>query len=622
MSPADDPDGPARVRISFEPDGLPPRDVRVPAGVTVFDAASWNGIAIDSTCGGHGTCRKCKIRVLDGTVPVSRLDPRAFDPEQLRAGWRLACMAPAEQDVRVQVPPLVTRPKAATVGVGRQVILRPAVQKRYVELDEPTLSDQRSDSQRLWDALDDLELRPTLHVMRRLPRVLRAADFKVTAVVVDNVLIDVEPGDTTARRFGIAYDLGTTTVVATLLDLSTGTPVAVGSMLNPQQPFGADVITRISTTMMDPDALDRLAALARQALQQLATEVCADGGVELTEVYEIALAGNATMTHIVLGIDPESLGVAPFVMTARIFEDIGAADIGLAVHPGAHAYVFPSLGAYVGGDIVSGALASGMDRDKRTRLFIDVGTNCEIVLSHGERLLATAAPAGPAFEGAAIRCGMRAAPGAIEGVKISDEDVSLQVIGDIEPVGLCGSGLVDAVAALVQAKLLDASGRLLDAETAAQTRPGLAERLRKVGEERVFVLHWAGEPGAMADAIYLSQRDVRELQFAKAAIATGWRLLIEEVGLAAADIQQVLLAGSFGSYLAPSSAVRIGLVPDIPTLRIVSAGNVAGEGAKMALLSVRERAAARALLEEVHYVELSDRPDFNDRFVDQLSFPV
>jgi uncharacterized 2Fe-2S/4Fe-4S cluster protein (DUF4445 family) len=622
MSPADDLDGPARVRISFEPDGLPPRDVRVPAGVTVFDAASWNGIAIDSTCGGHGTCRKCKIRVLDGTVPVSRLDPRAFDPEQLRAGWRLACMAPAEQDVRVQVPPLVTRPKAATVGVGRQVILRPAVQKRYVELDEPTLSDQRSDSQRLWDALDDLELRPTLHVMRRLPRVLRAADFKVTAVVVDNVLIDVEPGDTTARRFGIAYDLGTTTVVATLLDLSTGTPVAVGSMLNPQQPFGADVITRISTTMMDPDALDRLAALARQALQQLATEVCADGGVELTEVYEIALAGNATMTHIVLGIDPESLGVAPFVMTARIFEDIGAADIGLAVHPGAHAYVFPSLGAYVGGDIVSGALASGMDRDKRTRLFIDVGTNCEIVLSHGERLLATAAPAGPAFEGAAIRCGMRAAPGAIEGVKISDEDVSLQVIGDIEPVGLCGSGLVDAVAALVQAKLLDASGRLLDAETAAQTRPGLAERLRKVGEERVFVLHWAGEPGAMADAIYLSQRDVRELQFAKAAIATGWRLLIEEVGLAAADIQQVLLAGSFGSYLSPSSAVRIGLVPDIPTLRIVSAGNVAGEGAKMALLSVRERAAARALLEEVHYVELSDRPDFNDRFVDQLSFPV
>jgi uncharacterized 2Fe-2S/4Fe-4S cluster protein (DUF4445 family) len=620
--------GPSRVKISFSPDGAPPRDVRVPAGVTLFDAASWNGIAIDSTCGGHGTCRKCKVRVTEGEVPISRLDPRAFDPDQLRAGWRLACMAPADRDVRVDVPPLVTRPKAATVGVGRQVILRPAVQKRYVELAEPTLSDQRSDSQRLWDALDDLVLRSDLYLMRRLPRVLRASDFKVTAVVVDDVLIDIEPGDTTARRFGIAYDLGTTTVVATLLDLATGTPVAVSSMLNPQQPFGADVITRISTTMMDPEALGRLATLARQCLHQLAAEVCADGGAAMTEVYEIALAGNATMTHIVLGIDPEPLGVAPFVMTARVFDGILASDIGVDVHPGARAYLFPSLGAYVGGDIVAGALASGLDRDKRTRLFIDVGTNCEIVLAcvdqdGRDRILATAAPAGPAFEGAAIRCGMRAAPGAIEGVKISDEDVSLQVIGDVEPVGLCGSGLVDAVAALVQAGLLDGSGRLLDAEAAAVTRPGLAERLGKVGEERVFVLHWAGAAGADVDkSIYLSQRDVRELQFAKAAIATGWRLLIEEVGLAAGDIQQVLLAGSFGSYLAPASAVRIGLVPDISTLRIVSAGNVAGEGAKMALLSVRERAAAHALLEEVHYVELSDRPDFNDRFIDQLSFPV
>jgi uncharacterized 2Fe-2S/4Fe-4S cluster protein (DUF4445 family) len=259
---SDEDQGPTRVRISFSPDGAPPRDVRVPAGVTLFDAASWNGIAIDSTCGGHGTCRKCRVRVTEGEVPVSRLDPRAFDPDQLRAGWRLACMAPADNDVRVDVPPLVTRPKAATVGVGRQVILRPAVQKRYVELAEPTLADQRSDSQRLWDALDDLVLRSDLLVMRRLPKVLRAADFRITAVVVDDVLIDVEPGDTTGRRFGIAYDLGTTTVVATLLDLATGTPVAVGSMLNPQQPFGADVITRISTTMMDPDALDRLAPTA------------------------------------------------------------------------------------------------------------------------------------------------------------------------------------------------------------------------------------------------------------------------------------------------------------------------------------------------------------------------
>ncbi len=209
--------------------------MRVPPGVSVFDAASWNGIAIDSTCGGHGTCKKCKIQVLPssaGSVPVHRLDVRSFTPDQLAAGWRLACLAQATTDLAVEVPPLTTRPKAATLGVGRQVILRPAVQKRYVELEEPTLQDQRTDLQRLYDAIDDLELTADLHAIRRLPTVLRQADFKVTAVVVDEALVDVEPGDTTGRRFAIAFDLGTTTVVATLIDVGTGTPAAVASMLN------------------------------------------------------------------------------------------------------------------------------------------------------------------------------------------------------------------------------------------------------------------------------------------------------------------------------------------------------------------------------------------------------
>lgn len=617
-------DGTGRVTLRFAPSG---RDVRVPPGVSVFDAASWNGIAIDSTCGGHGTCRKCKVQLTAGTAPITRHDVRTFSASELEAGWRLACLVRTAGDLAIDVPPLVTRPKASTVGVGRQVILRPSVQKRHLQLEEPSLADQRTDVVRILDAIDDLELTADLHAIRRAATVLREANYDVTAVVIDETLVDVEAGDTTGRSFAIAYDLGTTTVVATLLDVTTGTPGAVASMLNGQQPFGADVITRISATMMDDTAAGRLRELAHGTLRELADEVLAEAQVAPTEVYEVALAGNATMTALALGIDPEPLGVAPFVMSSASLPPMPVSELGLELHPGARAVVLPALGAYVGGDIVAGMLASGMDRDKRVRLFIDVGTNCEIVLSDGERILATAAPAGPAFEGGAIRCGMRAADGAIEVITLdpeagSDQPVTLGVIGDVEPRGLCGSGLVDAVAELSRVGLLDTSGRFITDEGAAARLPGLADRLTSIDKERVFVLYRPTPDANAQESVYLSQRDVRELQFAKAAISTGWSLLLGELGLEHRDVQQVLLAGSFGSYLSPAAAVRIGLVPKLPVMRIVSAGNVAGEGAKMVLLSARERAGAEALLQEVSYVELSDRADFNDRFVEQLAFPT
>jgi uncharacterized 2Fe-2S/4Fe-4S cluster protein (DUF4445 family) len=602
-------DGSARVRLRFEPDGA---DVRVPSGTPIFDAASWNGIAIDSTCGGHGTCKKCKVRIDTGDVPVSTVDPRAFSPDELRDGWRLACRAPAREDLVVHVPPLQTRPKAALVGVGRHVILRPAVQKRHLVLDEPSLEDQRSDVARVLDAIDDLEPRVGLGVLRTLGKTLRDAQFDVTAVVCDEELIAVEPGDTTGRRFAIAFDLGTTTVVATLLDLETGQPAAVKSMLNRQQPYGADVISRVSATMLDEQALSALESRAHETLAELAGEVCEEAGVDPAEVYEIVVVGNVTMVQLALGIDPEPLSMAPFIVAAHDLPPALASDFGVAVHPRAPAVIFPSLGAYVGADIVAGMLATGLVRDKRLRLFIDVGTNSEIALGSHDRVLATAAPAGPAFEAAQIRCGMRAAEGAIEGVKIAGDAIELQVIGDTDPVGICGSGLVDCVAELVGAGLLDHSGRFVPEETAAAIAPSLAERLTKIGEERVFML---------ADNVYLSQRDVRELQFAKASIATGWNILMNELGVTPEDVSQVLLAGSFGAYLSPASAIRIGLVPRMALPRIVSAGNVASEGAKMAALSVRERAEARSLIHEVEYVELSGREDFNDMFIDQLAFP-
>ena len=361
--------------------------------------------------------------------------------------------------------------------------------------------------------MDDVELTVPLDVLRGLGKTLRDSYFEVTAVLADDVLIDVEPGDTSAARHAIAFDLGTTTVVATLLDLETGQPRAVRSILNAQQPFGADVISRISATMMDPTALERAAAARPRDPRPAHRRGLREAGIERAAIYEVVIVGNMTMLQIALGIDPEPLSMAPFTVAARTLPQALASDFGVRVHPRAPAVMFPALGAYVGPDIVAGVLATGLTLDRRVRLLIDVGTNSEIVLGSSARALACAAPAGPAFEAAQIRCGMRAADGAIEGVKLRDGELALTVIGDVEPVGLCGSGLVDAVAELVSAGIIDHSGRFV---------LGSSERLSKIGEENVFYL---------SDDVFLSQRDVRELQFAKASIATGWQILCRDLGI-------------------------------------------------------------------------------------------
>ena len=560
-----------------------------------------------------------RSKITQGKVPISRLDIRAFSEKELNEGWRLACVSRAVEDLQIEVPPLSTRPKAATVGVGRQVILRPSIQKRFLKLSEPTLEDQRTDLQRILDEINDIEIKTDISVLRKIPKLLRESKFEITAVISDEKLIDVEIGDTTSKIYAIAYDLGTTTVVATLMDLTTGTPVSVKSMLNKQQPFGADVISRISATMLDKKSLEKLSQLAKETLSELTEQLILESGVNRNHIYEIALAGNATMVQLALNIDPEPIGVAPFITVTKEFPELKSEDFDIKINKNAGAYVFPSFGAYVGGDIVSGVLASGIDRDKRIRLFIDVGTNCEIVLTDGEKILATAAPAGPAFEAASIKCGMRAADGAIEVVKIEKNEVVLQVIGNTEPVGICGSGLVDAVSELAKIGIIDKSGKFIDENEIDKAFDYLKWRISSNDSgEKIFILHGTKEN----PKVFLSQRDIRELQFAKASIATGWDLLVEELKIDPKDIQQVLLAGSFGSYLSPASAVAIGLVPKLPILRIVSAGNVAGEGAKMVLLSSNEKKGVSALLEEVQYVELSDRQDFNEKFVNNLSFPI
>jgi uncharacterized 2Fe-2S/4Fe-4S cluster protein (DUF4445 family) len=588
------------------------KTTRVPPGTTLFSAAHWIGLPIDSTCGGRGTCGKCKVQVLEGGAQITTADRKQLRADELEAGWRLSCQAKVYDDTTVTVPELLRVPKAATMGVNRLVLLDPNVRKVYVELTEPDLEDQRSDVERLRDALtaEGFDMKTDLRALRTLPGVLRAAEFKVTAVLGGDQLVALEAGDTRDQNYGVAFDLGTTTVVGTLMNLRTGMAEAVRSTLNGQAPFGADVISRISHGMQGDEAKAELREAIQRTMNGVLHELYEAAGVSSDRVYETVVVGNATMLHLLLGIDATPISMMPFTPAFREPLYLPAREVGLDIHPGGYVQTLPVIGAYVGADIVAGVIATGLAREEKLRVFVDVGTNGEIVLGSVKRVLCTAAPAGPAFEGSQIRCGMRATDGAIEGVTLSDH-IELQVIGgDIAPKGICGSGLVDTVAQLRVVGLLDAGGKMRSREEVPE-HP-LSDRLITVDGVRAFLL---------AENVYLSQRDVRELQFGKGSIATGIKVLMDVMGVTTADLDEVLLGGSFGSYLNPESAKIIGLVPPVDVDRILSVGNTAGEGAKMSLLSFRERQVAFELPEKIEYVELSGRSDFNDSFVSVLAFP-
>jgi uncharacterized 2Fe-2S/4Fe-4S cluster protein (DUF4445 family) len=593
-----------------------------PDGISLFNAANWAGLAIDSTCGARGTCGKCKVRVAEGSCAIGDVDRRFLNAEELAAGWRLSCRATVHSDCVVEVPRMMTSPKAALLGYGRHVILDANVHKVHLKLTEPSLEDQRSDVRRVIDALQaaGYHAKAVPSVWRALPKMLRKHAFDVTAVIVGEELIAVEPGDTSQEIYGLSLDIGTTTVVGAILHLGTGQIMAVESALNSQASFGADVIARISHTMMQDDGLTVLHARIVSTINQLIDQLLTRCDATRWRIYEVLAVGNATMLHLLLGIDPEAIGVGPFIPTVDEAVTVPAADVGLELHPEARLSTLPHMGAYVGADIVAGVLATDLTRnkDRKIRLFIDVGTNGEIVLGSVDRALATAAPAGPAFEGAQIKCGMRASAGAIEGVRLTD-DVELQLIGGAQEKvrGICGSGLVDAVAEFVRVGLVDPSGRLAKADAVAGKLPkAIVDRLVERDGVRAFLLSSA------EDDVYLTQPDIRALQFAKAAIASGSMVLMEKLGVTAADLEEVLLGGSFGAYINPESARVIGLVPWIPVNKIIAVGNSAGEGAKIALLSYREREVATRIPEFVEYLELSGRTEFNDIFMDALAFPA
>ncbi len=609
-------------KVRFLPDDV---WVDVPEGETVSEAAGRAGIILNSACGGAGTCGKCIVRLIEGTAPPDESTTRGLSEEEIEEGYRLACRVRVLGDAAFMVPhgSRFYEQQVLTDGIAPSVKgPRPNVRQYFLELPPPSLEDQRSDIDRLSDALlgkAPPSVEAGLEETRELSEALHADSFRVTVTLVGSAIARVQPGDARGSCFGLAFDIGTTTVVGYLADVSTGKDLGRASRSNPQAVFGQDVLSRARHAAQSPDGLWDLQERIVSCLQDLGEELARKAGIGLDRIYEIVTAGNTIMTHLFLGLNPRHIAQVPFTPVIRRGFSAAAADVGLRYSGRARLFTMPCVAGYVGGDITAGMVATRLDRREKLTLFIDIGTNGEIVLAEGGKLLACAAPAGPAFEGARISCGMRAELGAIDRVRFDGEEIRISTIGGRPPRGICGTGLIDAVRCLLDLGAVEPAGRM---ERPDGLPPKVAGRMRegKGGLEFVLVGREATEDRRRD--IVITQRDVRELQLAKGAIRSGVDTAMAIWGASVRDLDRVLLAGGFGNYIDRRSALAIGMLPeDLPVEKIEFVGNSAGMGARAALLDVGARDLAEELAARTQYVELSGRPDFSDAFMAAMVFP-
>ena len=609
-----------QVRVTFEPQG---RSVTVLPGTKIVEAAAQAGLTIDVPCGGQGLCGKCRVQITRSAREPGERERACLSASDLDQGWRLACQAPIPATTTIHVP------ETSLFGGQHQILaerqqgvaqdVNPAVRKLYVEMAPPTLAQCEADLTRLERHIGAAKV--DLSLLRCLPSRLRNGNFKGTAVMTDHHLIDFEPGNTSGRCFGMAFDIGTTTIVGSLLDMKTGHEVGLAADINPQVSFGDDVISRIEYSSKCDRHLHELQKTIMDAVSKLIKRACKEAAVSTEEIYEVTFAGNTTMEHLLCGIETAQLGQVPFVPAHAKGLLLPAAEFGLPIHPRGTAYVFPVIGGFVGGDTVAGMLVTRIDQLDGPVLMVDIGTNSEIVLAHQGKLWAASTSAGPAFEGAKISCGMRATRGAIEKV-VFDGDVRLGTIGNAQPVGLCGSGLIDAAAELLRHGIVSPEGRMLSAD---ELPASLVEPLRKRvfcdGEHIEFRLHEDAKSEGRRP-LALTQRDLRELQLANGAIRAGIRIVCKQAGIRTSDLGRVLIAGGFGSFIRRSNALRIGLLPtDVPHERIAYVGNASLDGAKWALLSTNARKRAEELAHAALHVELSQDSDFQTQFTEAMIFP-
>ncbi len=603
--------------VTLEPEG---RKVRADVGSTLLRVMLESGVSIRTECGGKGVCGKCRIIVKDQSRVSERtkFERLRLREAEIRDGYRLACQCYPRDNMVVYVPEesRVRERKIQVEGVERPVKLDPMISKVHVTLKPPTLAEVKPDLERL---LESLEVRNDVDVdedaLRSLPDVLRAVDWDVTVTLWDmRRVISVELGDMSDLSYGAAIDIGTSKIVAYLVNLSKGEVVGVSSVENPQIIHGEDVISRITYTMEISERLEELRALALKGVNSVLSEACESAGIESCNVYEVTVVGNTAMHHLFLGIQPKFLALSPYVPVLRRPLNLKAKTLGISINPGGVVHTLPVVAGFVGSDDIGDILSTGIHKSKEMSLLIDIGTNTEVNLGNQDDILCCSCASGPAFEGAHITHGMKAVRGAIERVRIDPKtyDVKYETIGGVKPIGLCGSAMVDILAGLLECQLVNRSGRLRDDVP--------TPRLRKWDGTLVFAIA-AGEETETGKDIVITQRDIRELQLAKAAIFTGCSILMKRKGVLPKDVGRVYVAGAFGNYIDPAKAKTVGLTPDIPTERVTLVGNAAISGAKMALVSKEVRDEAERLSRWVRYLELGADPDFVSEFTSAMFFP-
>lgn len=604
--------------------------LKIRQGETIWEALQKADVGLESDCGGQGKCGKCKVKVLSAIDPPSKEEKELVDEEELRQGIRLACRTEVNHDLAisteeagsdVEYSQILTTSHILTTRHLPLLHLEPLIDKQLVTLPSDTQDEGLSDLDRIKRAMSPeyQDLKASLRCLRLLPEMLRKTQFHGAAVLHENCLMAWQNRDQVGRRYGLIFDLGTSTLVGKLISLLEGAEVAVASCFNSQSKYGTDVISRLQYVKGHHNGLESLHNLLIKDLNQITRHLLKTGRLNPNDIFVAVAAGNTTMQHFLLSLNPLGIAEAPFspVLTDGLI--VNAGEVGLKLHPEALLYVMPTKSGYIGGDLISVILASGAaEQEDDIILGLDFGTNGEIFLGNRERLMTCSAAAGPALEGAKISHGMIAKSGAIQGVTFKNSSLHYQIIGNIKPKGICGSGLVDLAAVLLDCGIIDYEGLIRPPQEGVTD--SLGSRVINRLEVYDFLIASAGE-SYDHKPMYLTQKDVRELQLAKAATAAGIRILMDKMGVEVRDIQRVYLAGALGNYINPRSAIRIGLIPKVDPEIINSLGNAASTGASMVLLSKAYWHMATELAHSIEHVELSCRPDFNQYFIDHMDFP-